>query len=157
IPVDSSATVWMPQRFNQAANSWRSGVKAWKVRTEVGLGGRGEAEVGKPVLAGIGLDPVSSAYFLPAIWRMVQLSSLHTLNSVSRRQSRIDHTERTPKDAETSDTIIRTSQALLRLDGSQARRAMLLRTASAGRSRFSSRASRSGERDRVWLRDWAFS
>ena len=23
----------MPQRFNQAANSWRSGVKAWKVRT----------------------------------------------------------------------------------------------------------------------------
>src|SRR6516164_8510621 len=43
MPVDSSATVSMPQRFNQAANSWRSGVKAWKVRTGWGSRSQGTA------------------------------------------------------------------------------------------------------------------
>jgi len=35
--VDSSATDLIPQRFNQPANSWSSGVKAWKVRYWLGV------------------------------------------------------------------------------------------------------------------------
>jgi hypothetical protein len=72
-------------------------------------------------------------------------AALSYFRSDFARSVQNDHTARTPKDAETSDTVVRTSQALLSLDGGEARDAILLRTASAGRSSNLELAAR-----RVW-------
>src|ERR1700739_3492971 len=56
----------MPQRFNQAANSWRSGVKAWKVRT--GWGSRSAGTATKCSLLPISI-PAALGWIRGRLWK----------------------------------------------------------------------------------------
>src|SRR6201998_4962333 len=70
MPVDSSATVWIPQRFNQRANSWSSGVKAWKVRT--GWGARSLGTATRCSLAPTSI-PAASGLMTGSTWKLTLL------------------------------------------------------------------------------------
>src|SRR5262252_8684340 len=63
----------MPQRFNQAANSWRSGVKAWKVRT--GWGSRSGGTATRCSLAPTSI-PAAFGWIKGRLWKGTLLLAL---------------------------------------------------------------------------------